>query len=86
MRFSILTALTLVFATASAQDPQLHKGVGAECVKNRDCCPCDTGSGASIYCQPDATSSTKYRCRHFGNPWTWCQNNRGQCGDWDHLS
>ncbi|KAH0421635.1 hypothetical protein CcaCcLH18_13314 [Colletotrichum camelliae] len=69
MKFSILTALTLVFATATTQDPQLHKGLRAECHKNHDCCPCDTGSGASIYCQPDGTSSTKYHCAHFGNPW-----------------
>ncbi|KAK1445956.1 hypothetical protein CABS01_15725 [Colletotrichum abscissum] len=86
MKFAGSIVLAILVALASAQpDPQHYRHLNAECVKNRDCCPCDTGSGASVYCMPDSTSSTKYRCLHFGNPWPYCQKNKGQCGDWDHL-
>ncbi|WQF86408.1 hypothetical protein CDEST_11422 [Colletotrichum destructivum] len=87
MKFAAVPVLALYISLVSAQDePQRHLGQGAECKKNRDCCPCDTGSKDSLYCNPDKHSKTGYRCTKKDPKHSWCANNRGQCGDWDHLN
>ncbi|KAK6211715.1 hypothetical protein QIS74_10979 [Colletotrichum tabaci] len=87
MKFAAVPVLALCLSLVSAQaDPQRGFGLGAECVKNRDCCPCDTGSGDSLYCNLDKSSKTGYRCSKLNPQHAWCHANKGKCGDWDHLA
>ncbi|KAL0935851.1 uncharacterized protein CTRU02_208065 [Colletotrichum truncatum] len=86
MKFAALSTLMISVALVAAQDPQGFRGLGAECKKNRDCCPCDTGSVASLYCNPDKSSSTGLRCTKLAPTLDWCKNHPGKCGNWDQLS
>ncbi|KAM9885446.1 hypothetical protein BJF96_g1770 [Verticillium dahliae] len=82
MKLSIATTITLLVALATAT----LRGLGGECRKANDCCPCDTGSKRSLGCVLDATSTTHYRCQISGRDRTWCSHNPGQCGDWSTIN